>query len=72
MPGPFSVTEGVGLEPDTSGIIERCISQGRRVALPRVLGNGLMEARLIGSLSQLEPGAYGIPEPPESALKSAS
>lgn len=58
---------GVFPEPDTAPVIEAALAAGKAVALPRVSGKGVMEARLIGSLSELSPGAWGIPEPPESA-----
>ena len=54
-------------EIDTLPFIEKVLSEGRRAAVPLCIGKGVMEARLIGSLSDLKPGAYGILEPgPES------
>ena len=45
------------------------LESGRTLALPLVTGEGLMEARLIRSLEELRPGAYGIREPePEAQL----
>ena len=60
---------GVGTEPDTSVIIRRSLLDGKRVALPRVIGAGLMEARLIEDLSQLVNGTFGILEPSQYAEK---
>ena len=54
---------GAGREPDTGAIIKRAIKDGKTVALPRVLGEGIMEARVIDGVSQLLPGTFGIPEP---------
>ncbi|MDO4733130.1 MAG: 5-formyltetrahydrofolate cyclo-ligase [Bacillota bacterium] len=48
------------------------LAQGKQLALPLVTGAGQMEARLVGSLEKLLPGAYGIREPePESPLLPA-
>jgi len=45
------------------------LAQGKQLALPLVTGDGQMEARLVGSLEELQPGAYGIREPgPESSI----
>ena len=57
---------GVGAEPDTRPVIESALASGEAVALPRITGAGLMEARRITSLSRLVPGPYGIPEPAAS------
>jgi len=51
-------------EPDTRALIEHSLGQGKRVALPRVAGRGVMEALEIFALGGLVPGRYGIPEPP--------
>lgn len=57
---------GVGREPDTRGLIETLLARGKRVVLPRCLPERQMEARQITALDQLRPGAYRIPEPPET------
>ncbi len=54
---------GVGREPDTRPMIDAALKAGKLVALPCVTGPGAMEARRIFSLTQLVPGAFGIPEP---------
>ena len=54
---------GVGGEPDTVPVIEALLARGKTVALPKCLPGRRMEARRIGNLSGLQPGAYGIPEP---------
>lgn len=50
-------------EPDTRGILERALSDGKRVFVPKCLDRGEMLAVRIQSPSDLAPGAYGIPEP---------
>lgn len=54
---------GVGREPDTARLIDPLIRMGKRLALPRCLPEGQMEARLYRGMSHLSPGAFGIPEP---------
>ncbi len=56
---------GTGREPDTGGIAETLLRRGKRVAMPRCLPGGGMEARRIRGPEDLSPGAYGIPEPGE-------
>ena len=50
-------------EPDTRGILERALSDGKRVYVPKCAGKGEMLAVRIRGVSDLKPGAYGIPEP---------
>ena len=50
---------GIQRRPAEQAILD----QGKTLALPLVTGPGQMEARLVESLSQLVPGAYGIREP---------
>lgn len=57
---------GVGTEPDTPQLLSELWQSGRRVLLPKCLPGRAMEARLVRSGADLEPGAYGIPEPLES------
>jgi 5-formyltetrahydrofolate cyclo-ligase len=54
---------GVQWEIDTKDLLLLALSSGKRVAVPLCLVAGIMEARLIRSLNELVPGAYGIPEP---------
>lgn len=54
---------GTGLEIDTRPILEEALRAGRTLCVPLCTGPGLMEPRQITALSQLVPGAYGIPEP---------
>ena len=66
----------VGKEPGTLAIISKLLAMGKTVCLPlctdvdekgrRIEGAdaaGVMQARVIKSFDDLEPGAYGIPEP---------
>lgn len=50
-------------EPDTHRLIRQALAQGKRVAVPRCLPGGQMEAREITGLEGLEPKAFGILEP---------
>lgn len=54
-------------EIDTAPIITHALSQGKRVAVPKCTGKGIMKACLIHSLKDLKAGAYGISEPDDSA-----
>ncbi len=55
---------GTGLEIDTLTILEDVLRRGKILCVPLCTGEGRMEARVVRSLEQLKPGAYGIPEPP--------
>ena len=52
-----------GLELPTREIISLALRQGRRVAVPKVTGEGEMDFFEIHALSECAPGAFGIPEP---------
>lgn len=56
-----------GKEPDTYPLLNQILSDGKVLAVPLCRSEGQMELRRITSLSQLAPGAYNIPEPPEDA-----
>lgn len=56
---------GVGREPDTAGLIDRMLAEGKTVALPRCMPGRHMEARRIDGRAGLVPGPFGIPEPGE-------
>lgn len=54
----------VRTEPDTAAIMEAAWRAGKRVAVPRCLGKGIMEAVQIESRDDLTAsGSFGIPEP---------
>ncbi len=50
-------------EINIAPILEAVLSRGKTLLLPRCEAEGVMTARKITDLSQLIPGAYGIPEP---------
>ena len=52
-----------GGEPDTSKITADVLASGRRLAVPRCIGDGIMEAVLISDIGQLTAGYKGILEP---------
>ena len=55
----------VDRECDTRRIVDHLLQAGRRVALPRSRGGGIMDFALYdGSLTE---GMYGIPQPPDEA-----
>jgi 5-formyltetrahydrofolate cyclo-ligase len=58
---------GVDSEVDTRPIIQRAILEGKRVAVPRTFGKGIMVPCEIMGLHDLIPGRYGIPEPQDDA-----
>ena len=55
----------------TDGLIRRAWADGKRVAVPRVLGRGRMEFYYIDSFEGFIRSAYGIPEPPEDPARRA-
>ncbi len=59
----------VGRESDTRRLLTLCLQLGKQVALPRCYGAGHMEAVCIDQLDGLQPGRYGIPEPPEDGRR---
>lgn len=62
--GTVMVFWGVGTEPETVGLISALLASGKKVALPRCLSGGGMEARLYRG-GRLVRGLHGIPEPGE-------
>lgn len=50
-------------EVDTRMLITQAFKDGKTVACPRVLSNGIMTFHEIHNWSDCEPGHYGIPEP---------
>lgn len=52
-----------GTEVDTQGVIAKLLQRGIVVVVPLITGDGLMEPQRIRSLSELEPGKFGILEP---------
>jgi 5-formyltetrahydrofolate cyclo-ligase len=61
-----------GSEVDTTPLVRWCLEQGKRVALPRIVGRRHMEAFWVTDpAADLESGSYGIREP-RSGLPQAS
>lgn len=52
-----------GGEPETGGILRDILAQGKCLAVPRCMEDGIMEAVVLESLDGLEKGMYGILEP---------
>lgn len=50
-------------EADTSKIILEALKGGKRLCVPKITGNGTMEAVQIESIAQLQKGKFGILEP---------
>ena len=59
----FSGTAG---EPDTTSVLKGALSEGRLLALPRVIDDGIVFYQVL-HLEQLHPGYRGILEPAASA-----
>ncbi len=58
---------GTSHEINTRLILQDALEQGKRLCVPLCTGDGIMEARVLHSLEELIPGAYGILEPPVAA-----
>ena len=56
----------IGNEVSTSAFIDACLEGGKRVGLPRVVGDDLA-LHEIASGTELVPGAFSVPEPPETS-----
>ncbi|MBQ8003726.1 MAG: 5-formyltetrahydrofolate cyclo-ligase [Oscillospiraceae bacterium] len=61
---------GTDREVPTAKLIEKLLTDGKRVCVPLCRGKGEMDAVYISSLSVLSPGHYGILEPPEGGEKA--
>ena len=57
----------IGCEIDVLPLVRRALAEGRRVALPRTLGAGIMSFHYIASEEELTVGRFGIREPREDA-----
>lgn len=53
----------IGNEVSTGEFIEACLEEGKRVGLPRVVGDDLV-LHEIASDTELVPGEFSVPEPP--------
>ena len=54
-------------EVDTFGIMAGILADGKVLAVPKIIGDGIMEARIVRSLSELVPGKFGIMESKDGA-----
>lgn len=55
-------------EVDTRPILQDALDSGKILCVPLCSAPGRMELRRITALTQLLPGAYGIPEPPADSI----
>ena len=53
----------MGNEPDTMLLLLNAMKEGKRLCVPRITGDGTMEAVEIKNFSALKTGKFGIPEP---------
>lgn len=53
-------------ETDTSGLIEKALNMGKRLCVPKIIGDGIMEAVEIKNQAQLSSGKFGIYEPDDT------
>lgn len=53
-------------EPDTMPILQGALSAGKQLLVPRIAGPGQMQLVPLQSLEQLQPGTFGILEPPQA------
>lgn len=56
-----------GSEPDTFAISERMLASGKRLYFPKSYPGGVMRFFRVNALSELQKGAFGVPEPDEGA-----
>ncbi len=59
-------------EPDTLGIIHAAFANGKKVAVPKCVGKGVMEFYFIKSPKDLVKGKFGISEPDTAKCKKAT
>jgi len=59
-------------EVDTRSMVEESLARGKEVLVPKALPDSreMIASRLLDCREDLAPGAYGIPEPKESALRA--
>lgn len=53
-------------EPDTMPILQGALSADKQLLVPRIAGPGQMQLVPLQSLERLQPGAFGILEPPQA------
>ena len=57
-------------EVATRDLVQVALHEGRRVVCPRALPGGRLEHYEIGSLQDLEPGRFGLLEPPPDSARA--
>ena len=60
---------GARLEVDTMLILKDILQKGKTLAVPKCIGQGIMVACQIKSLTELQSGKYGILEPDNGCIK---
>lgn len=65
--GSVFVYLSVAPEVDTRELVRRWLEDGRRLAVPRLDGPGVMRSVALDAPAALRPGTWGIPTPPASA-----
>lgn len=65
LAGTIFIYVGQEDEVNTLLIIEDALAKGKRVAVPKIIGNGLMEAYELEATEDLVPNRFGILEPKE-------
>lgn len=58
-------------EPELDAVLAACFQMGKQLALPRCEADGIMTARIVTALTDLETGAFGILEPPKTLTVAA-
>jgi 5-formyltetrahydrofolate cyclo-ligase len=61
------IYHSVKREPATLGIAAAALASGKTVAFPYCYRGGIMQARVVSSLDELQPAMLGIPAPPDTA-----
>ncbi len=69
LAGTIFIYVGREDEVDTSLIIRDALAKGKRVAVPKIIGPGLMEAYEVEVMEDLFPNRFGILEPKESMYR---
>lgn len=59
-------------EVDTHELIRRMLRGGKQVVVPRVAGENTLQQYFINDFTELQAGAFGIPEPPSDSDRLAA
>lgn len=66
--GTVFVFVSMPTEADTSELIKNALNTGKRLCVPKIVGDGIMEAVEIKNQAQLSSGKFGIYEPDDTSL----